>query len=88
MQTHQAIEKIDLPPPWEKRRVRAAGDRWVLDRFLGVWKERLTKNKGNRDQSLMICMFIYILYVYIYIFREREVYLNLFVLDYIAIVIF
>ena len=28
MQTHQAIEKIDLPPPWEKRRVRAAGDRW------------------------------------------------------------
>ena len=23
----QAIEKVDLPPPWEKRRVRGGGDR-------------------------------------------------------------
>jgi len=38
----EAIEKIDLPPPWEKRRVRAAGDRPGRMYFLDPRSKRTT----------------------------------------------
>jgi len=59
----EAIEKVDLPPPWEKRRVRGAGDRpgrmyfldprskrttWKDPRFLpDSWDQRVDPGSGK-----------------------------------------